>query len=90
MLGCNWEGDVEPAKRVPHFLGHDMGWWAALARDRPGCYRDDGEDPADRLLDYLGIRDAVLAYVKDEDAWGGDGPRPGARRDAMAATVLGR
>jgi hypothetical protein len=26
-------------------------------------------DPDDRLLDDLGIRDAVLVYIRDEDAW---------------------
>lgn len=52
--------------RFPHFLGYDMRWWSALCRKM--LMRRDGSLPPG-LLDHLGIRDAVLAWINDEAVW---------------------
>jgi hypothetical protein len=52
--------------RFPCFFGFDMHWWAALCRN--GMMQKDGSlQPG--LLDHLGIRDAVLAWINDEALW---------------------
>ena len=52
--------------RFPCFFSFDMHWWAALCRNalmqRDGSLRSG-------LLDHLGIRDAVLAWINDEALW---------------------
>jgi hypothetical protein len=50
----------------PRFFGFDMHWWAALCRS--ALMRRDGSLRSG-LLDHLGIRDAVLAWVNDEALW---------------------
>jgi hypothetical protein len=52
--------------RFPRFFGYDMHWWSALCRDRL-MKRDSSLPPG--LLDHLGIRDAVLAWINDEALW---------------------
>ena len=52
--------------RFPRFFGYDMHWWAALCRSR--LMHRDGSLPLG-LLDHLGIRDAVLAWINDEALW---------------------
>jgi hypothetical protein len=52
--------------RFPRFLGYDMHWWAALCRSR--LMQRDGSLPPG-LLDHLGIRDAVLAWIDEEALW---------------------
>jgi hypothetical protein len=43
-----------------------MYWWSSLCRDRL-MQRDGGLPPG--LLDHLGIKDAVLAWINDEALW---------------------
>ena len=43
-----------------------MHWWAALCRN--DLMQRDGSLPPG-LLDHLGIRDAVLAWINDEALW---------------------
>jgi hypothetical protein len=50
----------------PCFFGYDMHWWAALCRNH--LMQRDGSMPPG-LLDHLGIRDAVLAWINDEALW---------------------
>jgi hypothetical protein len=52
--------------RFPRFFGYDMHWWAALCRKM--LMQRDGSLPSG-LLDHLGIRDAVLAWINDEALW---------------------
>jgi hypothetical protein len=52
--------------RFPRFFGYDMHWWAALCRNM--LMQRDGSLPPG-LLDHLGIRDAVLAWIDDEALW---------------------
>jgi hypothetical protein len=52
--------------RFPRFFGYDMHWWAALCRN--DLMQRDGSLPPG-LLDHLGIRDAVLAWINDEALW---------------------
>ena len=52
--------------RFPRFFGYDMHWWSALCRSR--LMQRDGSVPPG-LLDHLGIRDAVLAWINDEALW---------------------
>jgi len=52
--------------RFPRFLGYDMHWWSSLCRDR--LMQRDGSLPPG-LLDHLGIKDAVLAWINDEALW---------------------
>jgi hypothetical protein len=52
--------------RFPRFLGYDMHWWAALCRN--SLMQRDGSVPLG-LLDHLGIKDAVLAWIDDEAFW---------------------
>jgi hypothetical protein len=52
--------------RFPRFFGYDMHWWAALCRNR--MMQRDGSLPSG-LLDHLGIRNAVLAWINDEALW---------------------
>jgi hypothetical protein len=53
--------------RFPRLLGYDMHWWAALCRNM--LMQRDGSLPLAGLLDHLGIRDAVLAWIDDEAIW---------------------
>ena len=59
---------------IPKFLGYDMQWWVSLCCDRPSIQEPGG------LLDHLGIRDAVLAWLRDEKVW--ERRRSAARRKA--------
>ena len=52
--------------RFPRFFGYDMHWWAEWCRKE--MMRTDGSLPRG-LLDHLGIRDAVLAWINDEALW---------------------
>ena len=52
--------------QFPRFFGYDMHWWAALCRSK--LMQRDGNLPPG-LLDHLGIRDAVLAWINDEALW---------------------
>jgi hypothetical protein len=52
--------------RFPRFFGYDMHWWSALCRDR--LMQRDGRLPPG-LLDHLGIKDAVLAWINEEALW---------------------
>jgi hypothetical protein len=90
LLEC-YADNVEdaPSKRIPTFLGHDMAWWAKMCRaflmNWQGQMRDererrDGLPVEPTLLDRLGIRDAVLAYIADMKAW--ERQRTTARRKA--------
>jgi hypothetical protein len=57
---------LSDSDRFPRFFGYDMHWWAALCRGR--LMQRDGTLPPG-LLDHLGIRDAVLAWINDEAVW---------------------
>jgi hypothetical protein len=52
--------------RFPRYFGYDKHWWATLCRN--GMMQKDGSLPPG-LLDHLGIRDAVLAWINDEALW---------------------
>jgi hypothetical protein len=49
-------------------MGHNMRWWATLARRQILDYDSELRTP-DNLLHRLGIQDAVLAGVREEAAW---------------------
>jgi hypothetical protein len=52
--------------QFPRLLSYDMHWWANLCRNM--LMQRDGSLPSG-LLDHLGIRDAVLAWINDEALW---------------------
>jgi hypothetical protein len=52
--------------RFPSFLSYDMHWWANFCRNM--LMQRDGSLPPG-LLDHLGIRGAVLAWINDEALW---------------------
>jgi hypothetical protein len=80
MVLANDTDEDGDAVQVPKFLGHTMIWWANMARDRIMPWKKGDDPKPGNLLDHLGIQEAVLAWIRDEDAW--EKRRSAARRKA--------